>query len=267
MEYVSFDVETTGTDPGSRMVELAAIIFDENCITGRFETLVNPGMPLPEDVVKIHGITDDMIADKPDAGIVLHDFFEWLSPHDNLIAHNAKFDTGIMSWEARRYGIDIPDKLMVTDTLEIAKYIGKTKNNKLITLAEHYGLKAVGKNHRALSDAHMCMQYFQITYHPLNFSLPFVKVGHDYNYTDQLPEKLSALPDLVEKGNPLTFLYKDTKNQVTERTITPYGWALTPSGLMFHGGCHLRKARRTFLADSIIEVIQEVKTVPVQENA
>jgi len=82
--------------------------------------------------------------------------------------------------------------------------------------------------------------------------------GHDYKYSDDLPEELSMLPVMVETASPLTFIYKDAKGKRTRRTITPYGWALTPepTGLTFHGMCHLRKARRTFHANRVIKVIQ-----------
>ncbi len=255
--FVAVDVETTGIEPGSRMIELGAVLFNEDETLGKFEQFVNPGMPLPEDARKINGITNEMLTDKPDAATVLREFFDWLCC-DKLVAHYAKYDTGIISWEAGRCGIEIPEGLTVIDTCEIAKAIGETKNNKLVTLADHYALERQGEDHRALADTHLCAEYFRLMHSRINpflRQLPWGMAGHDYCYTDDFPEQLSILPGLVEKAQPLTFSYKNAKDEVTERTITPYGHALTSSGLMFHGWCHMREARRTFRADKVIEVI------------
>src|SRR3990167_4692211 len=100
--HIAFDVETTGVDPGSRILELAAIAFDENgVVLHEYDSLVNPGMPIPPDVTKISGITDEMVKDARTADIVLKNFFEWL-PTNLLIGHYAQFDTGIITWEAGR---------------------------------------------------------------------------------------------------------------------------------------------------------------------
>lgn len=255
MKYTALDVETTGIEPGSRIIELAAVLFDENGVIDQFEQLVNPGMPLPEDAGKVNGITNDMLADKPDAATVLRQFFDWL-PCDELVAHYAQYDTGIISWEADRCGIEIPEGLTVIDTCEIAKTVRETKNNKLVTLADHYSLERQGEDHRAMADSHLCAEYFRLMHprvEPLKYR-SWNMAGHDYRYTDDFPEQLSILPRLVEKAESLTFSYKDAKDNVTERTITPYGWASTSKGFMFHGLCHMREARRTFRADRVIEV-------------
>jgi len=249
---IAIDVETTGLEPGSRMIELAAIAFDENGVIDQFNQLVNPGMPLPKDALAINQITDDMLADKPDAGEVLRQFFAWL-PCTELIAHFACYDTGIISWEAGRFGIDIPEGLTVIDTCEIAKTIGETKNNKLVTLADHYALERHGEDHRALADAHLCMEYFKLLHTRIDLkSLPWASVGHDYSYSAELPSHLSDLPDRIAAATQLDFTYQDAKGDITERAITPYGFAMTPKGLMFHGYCHMREARRSFFVDRMV---------------
>ena len=50
--FIALDVETTGVEPGSRLIELAAIAFDDDGIIDIFERTVNPGMPLPADAAK-----------------------------------------------------------------------------------------------------------------------------------------------------------------------------------------------------------------------
>lgn len=264
--YCAIDTETTGIEPGSRMVELAAVLFDETGVKGRFEGLVNPGMPMPHDTTEMNGITDDMLEDEALAVTVLSAFSLWLPrPIDEItmIAHYARFDTGILNWEIGRYwGADRTvcdwwDDGRIIDTWEIAKVDGQTKDNKLDTLVEHYRIQRIGEGHRAASDADACMQYFRLMQRGGDVDLdryarPWDEAGHDYAYTAELPFWLSSLPALVERGELMLFEYDDGKGDRTERTITPYGWAVKNDVLYFHGWCHLRNARRTFRADRVV---------------
>lgn len=259
LKKTTFDTETTGVMPGSRLIELGAILFDDLGTADVFEQLVNPGMPIPPDATSINAITDDMVKDMPDAGVVLTNFFDWLQSHDShdLIAHHAQFDTGIITWEAGRFGIQIPDGLMITDTCQMAKSIKATKNNKLITLTEHYELVASATNHRALSDSDLCMQYFNkvkdiATINPV----PWDQAGHKYQFTNEFPPMLKNFPELVSTATPISFRYVDAKGNETERTLIPNGWALQNGKLMINGWCELREATRTFRADRVIEVIK-----------
>jgi len=241
--------------PGSRLIELAAVIFADDGVGETFERLVNPGMPIPKDATSVNGITDEMVKDAPDAGVVLNEFFDWLDHYD-LVAHHAQFDTGIITWEAGRFGIEIPDGIMITDTCKMAKEIKATKNNKLITLAEHYELERVGDEHRALSDAELCSQYFNKVKDIASINrVPWEQAGHNYHYTDAFPFMLADFPQRVKTATPITFKYVDSKENVTERTLIPNGWALQNGSLMINGWCLLREATRTFKADRIIEVI------------
>ena len=251
--FIAFDTETTGVEPGSRLVELAAVIFDENGVRDTFETLINPGMPIPPDVSKVHSITNAHIAEQPTAEDALIDFFDWIGTDARLIAHYACFDTGIVSWDAARFGLPIPDNTTVIDTCEIARAVNITPDNKLDTLADHYNIARVGEAHRAMSDAEICMQYFSLIDQPLS-PLPWAQSGHDYGYSAAFPELLKDLPDLVATAAPIAFEYEDGKGGITERTVTPYGWASKNEEHYFHGWCHLRDARRTFRMDRVHSV-------------
>jgi len=259
LKYIVIDTETTGLLPGSRLVEIAAVLFDEKGTIDTFEQLINPGMPIPEDATSVNSITNEMVKGMPGTYFTLNNFFNWIAMTDSrtLIAHNAKFDTGVISWEAGRFGIEIPGGLTVIDTCKMAKNRGVTKNNKLTTIADFYELKRKGDAHRALSDADLCMQYFTDVKKRWNpVSIPWDKVGHNYQYTDDLPEILMDFPCFVAMAKPLSFKYTDSKGNVTERTIIPNGWSLQDGNLMFNGWCQLRKATRSFLADRILEVIE-----------
>jgi DNA polymerase III epsilon subunit family exonuclease len=258
--FAVLDTETTGLEGGTRAVELSAIIFDEEGPISFFETLVNPGMPIPADVVAIHGITDDMVKDAPATTDALLDLWRFIPSDAILVAHNAPYDTGIISWDSARVGLEVPP-FQIIDTCALAKSIGATKNNKLETLIAHYGIERVGDAHRALSDAHGCMDYFIKVWDvatKMGAPLPWYAAGHNYAYFDvtQIPE-VSFLPSLVADGAPFSFVYEDDKGACTERTILPYGWAKKYDNHYFHGLCDMRKERRTFRADRIIEVLSK----------
>lgn len=251
---VAFDVETTGVEPGSRMVEIAAQAFDlDGTVVSEFVSLVNPGIPMPADATAVNGITDDMLKGAPDASAVLRDLLEWLPSKPTLVAHKAPFDVGVLAWELGRASMPMISASVI-DTLPIAKAKKLTPNNKLQTLVEHHRLVVDGDAHRALHDASACRQYFCVSgalAGPMP-GLSFEDIARSSLFTANLPAQLAALPELVRAGGELSFSYQDAKGATTERTITPYGWAVVNDALMFHGLCHLRNERRSFRADRVV---------------
>lgn len=254
MHHMFLDTENTGLEAGSRAVEIAAIMADgDGNVVSRFETLVKPGMPIPPDVSKIHGITDAEVVDKPSTETALGAFLDWLRPFRcgggvAGVAHNASYDINILNWEFGRSGMPIPAFHMV-DTCAMAKAIKATKNNKLSTLAEHYSITSDGPAHRAAADADVCRQYYNIA---RTLTLPlYMPWASENTYVDELPEVLALLPELVATGGLLKFGYTDAQGAKTDRAITPYGWAMAKTGIQFHGLCHLRNERRTFNADRV----------------
>lgn len=254
--FVAFDTETTGVDRGSRLVEIAAVKFDlDGSVSGVYDQLINPGMPVPADVEKIHGITNAAVEGRPDAGEVLAHFFRWIPPRATLVGHYAMFDTGVVSWDAGRFGVAIPDGLGVVCTRGLAAELGETKNNKLDTLIEKHGLERDGDSHRALADSEACRQYFCLVQDQVHYrAVPWADAGHDYAYTDALPDMLRALPELVASAGSFSFRYEDKDGKTTERRLTPYGWALKDDIVYFHGRCHTKDARRLFRSDRVLGV-------------
>lgn len=250
---VVFDVESTGLEHGSRLVEIAAIILGEDgSEVSRFNQLINPGMPIPADASSVNSITDDVLVGKPDAGAVLRDFMEWLadSTKESIVgvAHFASYDQGVIGYELGRFGIPLPG-FEVACTWQMAKNHGATKNNKLETLIEHHNIMRLGAAHRAYSDADACRQVFNLLKGTTTWnSAPWAS---DHQYTDVLPPALAKLPEMVATGREISFGYTDEKNVHTDRTITPFGWAERNGVVCFHGWDASRAARRTFRADRV----------------
>lgn len=159
-----FDLETTGLSPdyGDRITEIGAIKLCGNKLCGVFQTLVNPGRKIPEKIVEITGITNEMVADKPTISQVLPLFVEFAGG-DVLVAHNAKFDTSFLRYELKECGINRNFETYCT-LLNSRKEVKTSANFKLSTLKNHFNLKPMGAMHRALSDAYVTAQlYLKLT--------------------------------------------------------------------------------------------------------
>ncbi len=100
-DIIVLDTETTGIGTYARLVEVAAVHVKNGVEVRRFQSLVNPEMHIPAMVVRVHGITDAMVANSPTAGPVLAALAKFVAGH-TLVAHNAGFDFGILSREFAR---------------------------------------------------------------------------------------------------------------------------------------------------------------------
>lgn len=106
-DVIVLDTETTGIGAHARLVEVAAVHVRDGVEVRRFQSLVNPEMHIPAMVVRVHGITDAMVANSPTAGPVLAAFAKFVAGH-TLVAHNAGFDFGVLSREFARVKLPTP---------------------------------------------------------------------------------------------------------------------------------------------------------------
>ncbi len=156
---VILDVETTGLKAAySEIVEVAAIKFDAGMIpTACFTTLCKPKKPIPPEITKINGITDEMVEDKPnfhEIAPALSNFLEGC----HLAGHNLEFDLEFL----HVHGTELPFDKKFYDTLELAQRTIKKSdiwNHKLDTVCSWYGIHR-DKSHRALSDCYATSKIF-----------------------------------------------------------------------------------------------------------
>jgi DNA polymerase III epsilon subunit family exonuclease len=153
--FVSADTETTGFSPvnGDRIVEIAMLRFVDGEVVSKFVSFVHPQRSIPPYVTaKVHGITDEMVAQSPSLGEILPRMVGFAGD-DPVVFHNAEFDMRFLETESMLAGAEWPSHIRVFDTLEIARRSGLfSGSHKLGDLARSIGL--VQKFHRAEADAY-----------------------------------------------------------------------------------------------------------------
>ncbi len=161
-EFIVFDIETTGLNSNfCGITEIGAVRIEGGEVIDRFSTFVNPGMPIPANIVALTGITDEMVADAPDTYTALTDFLEYIGD-SVLVAHNAKFDMGFIARKCEECGLRFENDSI--DSIAIAKIVlPELKSYKLNKLADYYKIPL--KHHRAVNDAEctakILMKFFE----------------------------------------------------------------------------------------------------------
>ncbi|MDM8085461.1 DEDD exonuclease domain-containing protein [Cellulomonas cellasea] len=152
--FVVVDLETTGSAPqGSAITEIGAVKVRGGEVLGEFQTLVNPGGPIPAFISVLTGITTAMVVEAPRIEEVLPSFLEF-ARGAVLVAHNAPFDIGFLKAAAAQTHHPWPSP-QVVDTVRLARAVvtrDEAPNHKLGTLAALFHA-TVTPDHRALSDA------------------------------------------------------------------------------------------------------------------
>lgn len=158
-EFVIFDIETTGISlRNCRITEIGAVKYKNGKILEKFNTLVNPEIPIPQEIVEITGITDQMVADAPLINEALDKFLEFAGDKV-LVAHNANFDMGFMKLAAEQCGKRLDNTYL--DTLALSRYVNTdTNRHSLEKLVDYYKLEHA-THHRAEDDAEMLAYVFE----------------------------------------------------------------------------------------------------------
>ncbi len=156
--FVVFDIETTGLRADrDAITEIGAVKVIGGKVAEKFQTFVNPDMPIPKSITELTGISDDMVKDAPFIEDALKSFYDF-ADGSVLVAHNASFDTSFIRAKAKNIGLKFD--FTYIDTLELARCtVSGLKNYKLDTLSKHFQAGLVN-HHRAIDDAQATAEIF-----------------------------------------------------------------------------------------------------------
>ena len=167
MREIILDIETTGLEfkEGHRIIEIGCIELYKKEVRSTFHEYINPSKTLTKDNIKIHGITNEYLTDKPIFEEIADAFLEFIQD-SYIVAHNASFDIGFLNFELEKLSKPTISKERVIDTIKIARerfpgqqvsldaLIKKLKINNLINRDQHGALKDA----KLLTDVYLELQ-------------------------------------------------------------------------------------------------------------
>lgn len=159
IKLIVIDLETTGLYPekGDTIIEIGAVPIQNDTVLmeERFETFVDPHVPIPPHITSITGITDDMVRGAPSLNESLIRFLSYIGDCP-IVAHNAPFDIGFLSHYLDKLGL-APLRNRVIDTLVLSKRVyGPQTRHNLDALLSRLGIQYDGEGrHRSIKDAYL----------------------------------------------------------------------------------------------------------------
>ena len=158
-EYIVLDIETTGLSfRTEKITEIGAVKVKNGEVVDTFECFVNPKIPIPQRIVEITGITDEMVRDAETIDKVMPKFLRFIGDL-KLVAHNADFDIGFLKYNAESLDLKMDNEYI--DSLKLSRQLyPEFKKHKLGILADKFGIK-VENAHRALDDVKTLVEVFK----------------------------------------------------------------------------------------------------------
>ncbi len=277
-QFVAFDTETSGAYPlDSEIVEFGAVKWSAK--TGQnvaeYQTLLKPSRPMSDFIIKIHGISNEMVQDAPSMKDKISEIQNFFSD-SVLVAHHAPFDMGFMAADFEKFTAGVPDQPVLCTSLLARKLIRGTTNHKLQTLVKELNLKQSDGHqaHRALDDAQSCLEVLKECFKRVpsgqslldfaknmngflqwkNFKLTFDQDANSARSGDpsqiQLIQKIKSS---IQAGMDLNFIYlKDSSKQSQiPRAMTPVGIVRGPDGDFVVGRCHNDGTQKRFYLSKV----------------
>lgn len=165
MRQIILDTETTGMPAidGHRIIEIGCVEMIDRELTGNnYHQYINPEREIDEGAYRVHGISNDFLADKPTMNFVIDEFLDYVRGAE-LIIHNAPFDVGFIDYELELLDREerIADECRITDTVAMArkKFPGARVN--LDALTKRYGITSFNRElHGALLDSEILARVY-----------------------------------------------------------------------------------------------------------
>lgn len=137
--YIVFDFETTGFNAGGAdsIIEIGAVKIKNGEILEKYDELINPGRPLPQKIIDVTNITDEMLEGKDNEENAVKRFITWFGDCP-MVAHNAKFDVSFLEMAYKKYNLGTFTNPVI-DTLELSRTMDNTyARHSLSALVKRY---------------------------------------------------------------------------------------------------------------------------------
>ena len=217
MKEIVLDTETTGLSikDGHRIVEIGCIEI-ENLIPTKniFHCYLNPGRKVSESALKVHGYTDEFLADKKKFSDVADDFLKFIE-NKRIIIHNAEFDIGHLNNELSLIKMKNISMENVIDTLEIARNKFPGSGISLDALCKRFRIdNSRREKHTALIDCELLSKVYVNLIdqkEPIfQFQKEIIKKENEYNKTIGYSKKIIK-PSNQELENHKEFMKREFK--------------------------------------------------------
>jgi DNA polymerase-3 subunit epsilon len=235
MRQIFLDTETTGlyADQGDRIIEIGCVELLNRKLTGNnLHFYLNPGRDSHEEALKVHGISNEFLRDKPPFAAIADELLEYVAGAE-IIIHNAAFDLGFLNQELALLGRPAFRASVgnVVDTLVMAKEMFPGKRNSLDALCDRLGVDNSGRTlHGALLDAELLAD----VYINMTRGQEALLMDAATSHSDQAvarPPSISALlccrcwPPMPRSSKPMPTCCASSTRRVAER---PSGSRLAP---------------------------------------
>ncbi len=236
---IALDLETSGQYPiQSEICEIGAVKWKGGEIIDRYSTLIKPTRIMSPEVIKIHNITNEMVANAPSITEMLPSLDAFIAD-GYIMAHHAPFDIGFLTLEYEKHNMRLPLKPVFCTSLLSRRVIKGTENHKLQTLIKHFGIDG-GKAHRADDDAKACLEVafkcFEVVGPNPTLEDLFKAQNRKLHWSQYSIETLTkslAFSPLVEacrQQKPLHLRYRGGSSPGTTRLVYPQGVVRSPTG-------------------------------------
>ena len=263
LEFVAFDVETTGLHPlTGRVLEIGAARFRGGTVVAEFEELFDPGLPIPPEASRVHGITEEDVVGCPSISDGLPRFLEFLgSPDSFLVGHYVTFDRDFVAVEARRANIPLTNH-SILDSWALAR--------TRMPLMGRYNLQSVASAlrvqgagcHRALADARVTGEVFWrlVAGEPPLDRDDLMRLGNasawscESDLTPPSTHEWEELDRAIQESVALTLIYDGGHYGLTPRRITPRGVRKLRGNDYLVAYCHIDDIEKTFRMDRVLSL-------------